>query len=489
MRSTTSAWPCAIPALDDALAAFRQALRARHDHCEARNNLGVTLADKGQLAEAAGCYRLVLQRKPNAADTHNNLGVVLAQQGKHTAAIPCYRRALELRPQYAAAHNNLGNALRHEGKLDEALASLREALRLKPEYGEAYNNLAIVLVKLERVDEAIANYHQALRLKPDYPDAHKNLGLALLGKGDYAAGWPEYEYRWGTKEMPARKFAQPRWDGGPLDGKTILLYAEQGLGDTLQFIRYAALVTERGGKVVVECQKALVKLLARCAGIDRLVPQGEPLPEFDTQAPLMSVPGILGISPVGHVSYVPGADRQLGNVSSTHESGAVGHNGDTTNGHVKNVPHSDGAYLAADPERVRRWGQELRTLTGFKIGIAWQGSRTYQDDRFRSIPLVKFAPIARVKGVRLVSLQKGHGSEQLAKVRDWRILDFGKKLDADGPFLDTAAVMKHLDLVITSDTAIAHLAGGLGVPVWLATSTAADWRWLQDAPTARGIRA
>jgi Flp pilus assembly protein TadD len=287
----------ALRALGDlpaALAQFRLAVRVRADHAEARNNLGVTLSDLGQLAEAAATYQLVLKHRPSAADTHNNLGVVLVQRGKRADAIAHYRRALEIRPNYAEAHNNLGNALRHEGKFEEAEACLREALRLRPEYAEAHNNLAIILMKQERVEEAIANYRQALRMKPDYPDAHKNLGLALLGKGDYAAGWKEYEYRWGTKEMPARKFDCPAWDGGPLDGKTILLYAEQGLGDTVQFIRFAALVAERGGKVIVECHKALLGIFGRCRGIDRLVAQGDKLPPFDVHAPLMSVPGIVG---------------------------------------------------------------------------------------------------------------------------------------------------------------------------------------------------
>ncbi len=224
------------------------------------------------------------------------------------------------------------------------------------------------------------------------------------------------------------------------------------------------------------------------------MPPGAALPAFDVQAPLMSLPLLLGIAPVGHVFYVPDEDRQLGNVLSTHGPAAVGHNGHVANGHVKNVPHRDAAYISPDPERVRRWGKELAGFTGFKIGIAWQGSRSYQDDRFRSIPLAKFEPIARVAGTRLFSLQKGYGCEQLGKLRGWTVHDFGKQLDADGAFLDTAAVMKHLDLVITSDTAIAHLAGALGVPVWLAASTAADWRWLQECddspwyPTMRLFR-
>ena len=451
----------AVGQLDEALAQFRAVLRAYPTHADARNNLGVALADKGLLPEAAAAYRQVLKVRPLSAETNNNLGVVLVQMGKRPEGIECYRKALKLKPGYADAHNNLGNALRQEGKLEDAERSMREALRLRPDYAEAYNNLAIILVKQERVNEAIGSYREALRLKAHYPDAHKNLGLALLGQGNLREGWREYEWRWQTKEMAARKLDRPRWDGGSLEGKTILVYAEQGLGDTLQFIRYAPLVAARGGKVVFECQKALMGLLARCPGIDRLVQKDEPLPEFDTHIPLMSVPGIMGTE----LATIPGS-RKTSEVSETSE--------------VCTVP-----YLTAEPERIRRWGDAVKSLTGFKIGIAWQGSRSYQDDRFRSIPLAMFEPIARIPGTRLISLQKNHGSEQLGKIRGWSVHDFGSKLDESGPFLDTAALMKHLDLVITSDTAIAHLAGALGVPVWLAMSTACDWRWLterEDSP-------
>ncbi len=426
--------------LDDALAQFRQALRVKPRLNEARNNLGVGLTDKGLLAEAVAAYRQVLRDRPNSAETQNNLGVVLVQQGKLEEAVACYRRALELRPKYADARNNLGNALRQLGRFEDAEASLREALQLKPDYAEAYNNLAIVLVKQERMDEAVANYRQALQLKPDYPDARKNLGLAFLGMGELSDGWKEYEWRWNTKELPARKFAQPRWDGRPLNGKTILLYAEQGMGDTIQFIRYVSLVEQRGGRVIVECQKALLGLLGRCPAIFRLIPHGETLPDFDVQAPLMSLPFIF--------------DTNLESIPNT------------------------GSYLTADPDRLRKWGQELKGMTGFKIGIAWQGSPKYQDDKFRSIRLVNYEELARIPGVRLISLQKGFGAEQLNEVKSWNVVDFGKRLDDKGGFLDTAAIMKQLDLVVTSDTAIAHLAGALGVPVWMATSMAPDWRWL-----------
>lgn len=423
---------------------FRQALAEQPQHAESRNNLGVVLVDQGKWDEAAPVYRQVLRQRPSSPETHNNLGVVLVKQGRYREAIEHYQTALRLKPNYPDACNNLGNALRQEGRLDEAEQSLRRALELKPDYSGACNNLAIVLVKEGKLDEAVVHYEQAIRLQPDYADAHKNLGLALLLGGNYARGWSEYDWRWRTREMPDRQFRQPRWQGEPCPQGTILMHAEQGLGDTLQFIRYAALAKERAGTIVVECQPALMPLLSRTPGIDQLIPQGKALPDFDSHIPLLSAPGIFTNSPESVLTRVP--------------------------------------YLFADPVLVERWRERLREAGKFRIGIAWQGSPRYPEDRFRSVPLAQFGRLAQIDSVRLISLQKGFGSNQLAAHAErFRIIDLGKSLDEEaGPFMDTAAVMMNLDLVITSDTAIAHLAGGLGVPAWVVLPKAPDWRWLQD---------
>jgi Flp pilus assembly protein TadD len=430
--------------LDEAEAQLRLALRCQPQHAEARNNLGVLLADRGKWPEAAAAYRQALRLRPNAPETHNNLGVVLVRQNRIAEAIERYQTALRLKPDYADANNNLGNALRQEGRLDEAEQNLRRALELRPDYAEASNNLAIVLVKKGALQEAIVYYQQALRLKCDYPDAHKNLALGWLAAGDFAQGWPEYEWRWRTKETPARPFTQPRWGGEPLPGQTVLLYYEQGLGDTLQFIRYLPLVQERCGHVVVECQRSLVPLLTLCLPGIRLVAQGDELPEFAAQIPLLSLPTVFQTT----LETIP-----------------------------NKVP-----YLTGAPDLVKGWKQGLDGTGKFRVGIAWQGNPKYAEDRHRSIPLHHFGKLAKVPGVRLISLQKGPGAEQLAGQGErWNILDLGKRLDEEGgAFMDTAAVMKNLDLVITSDSAVAHLAGGLGVPVWLVLPRAADWRWLQD---------
>jgi hypothetical protein len=247
--------------------------------------------------------------------------------------------------------------------------------------------------------------------------------------------------------MPS--FPRPRWNGEPLDAKTILLAAEQGLGDTLQFVRYAPLLRKRCAKVIVACQKTLIPLLSNTPGIDQLFPPAVELPHFDVWASLVSLPGIMGTT-------------------------------------LETIP-ADIPYLFPVKELVEHWQRDLQARPGFKIGICWQGNPDYKADRERSIPLLEFAPLARVPGVQLISLQKGHGAEQFAQVSaEFSVIDLASRLDvSSGPFMDTAAVIKQLDLVITADTAIAHLAGGLGAPVWIALPYVAHWCWLwgrDDSP-------
>ena len=498
---------------DEAVACFRQAIDVNAEFAQPHNNLGAALRKLGKLDEAISCYREALRLKPAYADAHNNLGDGLSGQGKFAEAVPCYREALRLQAVFPEAHNNLGVSLAKLGKLDEAIKHYADALRQRPRYADAYlnlgnaqaaqkkpaeaiasyrkalainprsadahYNLGIIPAEEGRLDEAIACYYEALLLKPNHAGAMANLGHALRAQGkfdeamgvyqqlldqspddpeghmsralvwlllgDYERGWPEYEWRWKTKEFAGPQPAQPRWDGSPLVGRTILLTAEQGMGDTMQFVRYAPEVKRRGGKVILACQKGLIPLLKTCAGIDEWVAQGETLPEFDVHASLLSLPAILKTT--------------LGSVPA------------------------EGPYLAAEAERVEQWRRELAKLPGFKIGIAWQGNPQYRGDRERSVPLAAFEPIAKVSGVHLISLQKGPGTEQLAEVAPrFRVTDLGSRLDmSGGAFLDTAAVIKGLDLVITINTSLAHLAGALGAPAWIALgSGASDWRWLLD---------
>jgi tetratricopeptide (TPR) repeat protein len=427
----------------DAEACYRQALRLQPDHASAHNNLGVLLEARGQRQEAIAAFHESIRLKPDVAEAHNNLGVALAALGKLTEAVTAYRQALRLKPDYADAHNNIGNALRDNGQLDEALGHFQEALRLRPEYAEAHNNLGILRVHQGDLAEGVACYDRALQLKPDYPDARKNRSLAWLAGGDFERGWPEYEYRWQGKDLKPRTFRQPRWDGKPLAGRTILLHAEQGWGDTLQFVRYALLVKQRDGRVVLECQKPLVPLLKGCLGVDEVIAEGSPLPDFDVQAPLLSLPGIFRTT----LATIPSLNP----------------------------------YLFPEPELRRHWHQALAHIRGFKVGIVWQGNRGHRGDRHRSIPLAHFAPLARLAGVQLVSLQKGHGSDQLEGLKEpFPIQDLGRLVDARGVFTDAAAFLKELDLVVACDTALAHLAGALGTPVWVLLPMASDWRWLRE---------
>ncbi len=285
----------------------------------------------------------------------------------------------------------------------------------------------------------MTHYEKALQLQSDHAEAHWNRSLLWLLYGDFERGWPEYEWRWRREGFAFRNLPQPRWQGTPLAGHSILLYAEQGLGDTVQFVRYASLVKQGGGRVIVECQPELFQLLKTCEGIDELIARPGALPAFDFQIPLVSLPMIFK----------------------------------TTQGSVPApVP-----YLRANPEREAFWRNELGSLVGFKIGIAWRGSPGNPGDRQRGIPLACFEPLAAVPGIKLISLQKNQGLEELAALGGkLGIIDLGARTAED--FFDTAAAIKNLDLVICCDTAIAHVAGALGVPVWVAVAKVPDWRWL-----------
>ena len=420
----------------DEVAHYREALRLNPSYAEAHVNLGNALREQRQLADALAHYDLALEHLPHYAEARSNRGVVLAEMGRTEEAIAEWHKALGMEPDHAGAHHNLGNALLTQGKWDDALKHCQEAVRLCPDFAEAHSNLATVLLQQAKWDQALTHYDEAVRLKADFAIARMNRGMIQVSLGDFEQGWPELEWRWQQPGIIRRDFRQPRWDGSNLNGKTILLFAEQGFGDTFQFIRYAPLVKNRGGRVIVECQPSLVRVLANVPGVDRVVAAASPLPPFDVQAPLFSLPGIFHTT----LDSIPTA-----------------------------VP-----YLQPEADLVEKWRQVLGKENGvsaFRVGIAWQGSPTYRYDRQRSISLRHFAPLAKVAGVQLISLQKGPGTTQLAAFFAEShgpvsgsdrapVLDLASQLDeATGAFVDTAAVMKSLDLVVCSDSAVAHLAG------------------------------
>lgn len=426
--------------LDEAAAAYRAALDIDPEFVPALASLGNALRAQGKHDEAIACHRRTGELQPNSAELKSNLGLALKDAGKIDAALAELREAAALSPRHPEIQFNLGNVLLAAGLFEEAEAAFARTVDLDPAHARAWCNRGVALREQGRGVQAAAALWKALGLAPGWADAHWNLGLALLMDGKLGEGWREYEWR---RRIPGFAMPQPTgpgWDGSALAGRTLLLRAEQGLGDAIQFARYARLARGSGGRVVLECPPSLVRLFRNSALCDAVIARGESV-VFDVEAPLMSGPHLID----------PGLDAA-----------------------PKLVP-----YLAAEPDLIERWRARLANGTGLKIGIGWQGNPAYRADRTRSIPLADFVPLARIPGVRLISLQKGFGAEQLAAVPPGvKIENFGAELDErTGAFVDTAAVIANLDLVIASDTACAHLAGALGKEVWLALAAAPDWRW------------
>jgi tetratricopeptide (TPR) repeat protein len=434
-----------IGRLDEAMAAYRETLRLKPDSAEACVNLANLHSERKELDEAVALLRRALEFRPRFAEAYLNLGCALTRQEKLVEAKAALSEAIRLKPEVSEVHNNLGIVLAEEGKFADAVECYRQALALKRDNVDALYNLGIALLKQQMIASALDCFEQAIELRPDFPEAHHNRAAAMLLSENFAEGFAEYQWRFRSRDYPAFRPRWPLWDGGPLAGRTIVLVAEQGLGDTIQFVRYAAIVKRQAARVVVECPRALHAMLARTPGVDAWIAPDDPAPAADCSVPLLSLPYRL---------------------KTTHAT----------------IP-ADVPYVFADPARVPAWRERLAEYPGFKIGIAWQGNPKCPGDRWRSIPLARHVPLAALGGVRLVSLQKGPGTDQLADLGEaWRIVDFGQSLDADGAFVDTAAIMQGLDLVVTSDTAIAHLAGALGVPTWVALSLVPDWRWMLERP-------
>jgi hypothetical protein len=363
-----------------------------------------------------------------------------------------------VKPEIPAFHNNLGFSYLALGWFEAAVAEFEETLRLEPNFAMAHNNIGKALREQGQVNEAMVSYERAIALQADYAEAHFNRAEIWLMHGEFQLGWPEYEWRWELPKVGRRSNNPPRWDGAALDGRTIVVHTEQGLGDTIHFVRYMPALKALGGKVIVHCQGALIQLLAGAKGIDGMTAWRSPLPPFDVHEHLLNLPGVL--------------HTRLENVPAA-------------------IP-----YLKVDPDLLGRWRNDMRQYrreADLLVGIAWKGSAKNLTDQKRSVPLSCFEVLAQVPGVRLVSLQKGPGTEQVENLRDkLGIVDLGTQLDeASGAFMDTAAVMANLDLVISCDTALPHLAGALGVPVWIALPLASDWRWMlqrEDSPWYPSIR-
>ncbi len=426
---------------------YRQILEREPEQPDALHVLSVILGQRKQLAEAEALIRKLVALQPEFGEGWRNLGGVLQEQQQFEGAIAAYERALALDPDHADVQQNLSTVLL---ELDRPFAALPYAQRvaaLKPDNADAHYNLGYTLRRAGQVAAAIACYRQAIALSPEMAMAHKNLGHALLLQGDLIPGFEAIEWRWQQPGWARRSFTQPEWDGSDLTGKTILLYAEQGFGDTLQFIRYLPLVQALGGRVMVECQAELIPLLAQLPDCDRWIEQNAPLPAFDVHAPLMSLPRLLQttIATIPARPYLKAEGR-----------GQRAEGGDKAVGGFENL-------LLADSR--------------LKVGIVWAGNPGHRNDRFRSCGLEVLRPLLAVAEVRFYSLQKGEAAAQLQALPADAVVDWGDRLES---FVDTAEAIAQLDLVITVDTAVAHLAGAMGKPVWVLLMFAADWRWLCD---------
>ena len=424
----------------EALESYERAIALRGDFAAAYNNRGLVLQALGRYSEAAVSYEHAVALRADFAEAHNNLGTVLCELGRPAEALSHGRRALELQPGMRGVNGNLGNALRDLQRPEEALAAYELALQEAPHDATAHCHRGNALFDLKCIADAIASYDRAIELNPHHVLAHFNKGLCLLLCGEFAPGLPLYEWRSQLRPPAALPSHAEPWLGkSPIAGKTLYVYADQALGDTIQFCRYARLAEERGAQVVLAVQPQLRELLTTLSPSIRIVATGEPPEACDYHCALMSLPLAFATTLADIPARVP--------------------------------------YLSADPQRVARWRERLGAA-GLKVGIVWQGSRN-RIDIGRSAPLEMFVPLAGIPGVRLISLQKGGVSPELRSRLPLEVL--GEDYDS-GPqaFLDSAAVMMHLDLVITCDTALAHLAGALGRPTWAALKHVPDWRWLLE---------
>jgi Flp pilus assembly protein TadD len=426
--------------LDEAAASYRRAFELQPDNAGALSNLGVVLGRQEKLDEAVACYRRALAIKPDFAEGHVNIASVLHKQEKWAEGAEVLAEALKLRPTMPEALFSMGVSHARREWIDEAERYLREALRWRPDHIDARMELANLALDRGRPADAVAVLREALFFRPDNGDLQTNIGILSLLIEDFAEGWLAYEWRMHCQGRKPPSYPRPLWDGGPLAGRTILLHFEQGLGDTIHFVRYAPLVKARGGRVVLGSPKALAGVLASCPGVDQVALEQEPLPPFDVHASLLTLPGLFG--------------TDLSNLPT-------------------NVP-----YLSAGPERRRRWREWLPAGDEVRVGVVWRGNPSHPGDRKRSIPLAQFEPLARIPGVRLVSLQKDRGEAELGELGERLGIVNAASEIAD--FADTAALIAELDVLIVCDTSVAHLAGALAAPVWVALPFAPDWRWLMD---------
>ncbi|MBF0333437.1 MAG: tetratricopeptide repeat protein, partial [Alphaproteobacteria bacterium] len=413
------------------------------DQAEAHYRLGLALHGRQRYGEAAGAIARAIEIAPMVGYYHCDLGVMYKHLGDVDRRLACYRRAVELDPDNVTALVNLASALNDVGEPAEGEAVCRRAVSLSPGTFSAHLNLGSSLMRLNRVPEAELCFREAKRLAPDYAEHDKNLGMCLMLKGDFHEGARIYEGRLKSQlDKVARDYPQPFWDGRRFKGKTVFLTSEQGFGDTLHLARYVPLVKARGGRVVVECQSALLPVIRGVAGADEVIAAGAKPPRFDYHRSLLSLPHVFG----HRIETIPGK-----------------------------VP-----YLSAPSDAVESWRARLGPApgAGLRVGVTWAGSPTHGNDRHRSIDLDLLRPLFAVEGAQFFSLQKGPASPRLAELGlAGTVRDLGPDIRDFG---DTAAALACLDLLISVDTSVVHLAGALARPTWVMVPFHPDWRWLLD---------
>jgi tetratricopeptide (TPR) repeat protein len=441
--------------LGQAIAAYRRALEARPNYSDAWYNLGNTLLASRQPAEAESAFSRALLISPRNAEAHNNRGQALKELGRPDEALDACKKAIALNPAYAGAYTNLGNIMQTAQRWEEAIAAHRRALELQGDLVEAWSNLGNALMALNRTGEALAAYRSALRLRPDSAEIAYNECLVHLLQGEIPAAWEGYELRWGLGSLRRRPVqTRPPWSGNePLEGRSIVVFSEQGFGDTLQFARYIPLLAERGAAVHAVVQDPLKSLVGRIRGVRSVGTPGEPWPECDFHCPLVSLPRAFRTALASIPSGVP--------------------------------------YVIARPDRIEAAAGWLAPAGSPRVGVVWSGNPSHPNDRNRSLPVAALASVLTVSGRRWVSLQKELRPGEQEIIHAAGAVDLSGQLN---DFEDTAGAISQLDLVITVDTAVAHLAGAMGVTTWILLPFAPDWRWLLERddspwyPTARLFR-
>jgi tetratricopeptide (TPR) repeat protein len=439
---------------DSAVNNIKKALQIEPDYADAHNNLGIILKDMGQLYEAMSCFRKAVALKPVFFEAYVNLGGILRSQGLLDEAIACFQKAAQLNPHFHGIYNDLGIMLKDKMRFDEAVFCFRKALDLNPRFLESYINLGNTLQAQGLIDEAVTCFRNAVQLCPDSAYANYNLSLALLQSGNFREGWEKYEQRRDIEGLSYLRthFSQPLWDGSDMRGGTVLLLGEQGFGDIIQFLRYAPFVTQRNARPILCCHKELKSLMQNVDGIQEVVTYGEQLPEFAAYCPLLSLPFIFR-SLFGTIPAI--------------------------------IP-----YIRVDTSLSRQWQEKIQSGSSrLKAGLVWSGNPDNASLHYKSCLLQTFSPLAEFDDVTFYSLQKGAAATQAKNPpHGMKLIDYTEEIN---DFADTAALIQHLDLVISVDTAVAHLAGALGKPVWTLLPYPPDWRWMlnrEDSPWYPSMR-